>query len=124
MDINAIIQDGVVDQEELNAIRKECLGDDGQIDRAEADQLFAINDGVSGNKNCPGWGTWMIYAITSLLTEDEESPGEVDDGEAAWLIDKVGGDGQFDDVEKAIVDNLCSNYKVPQALIDLQQKGL
>lgn len=124
MDVDSIIQDGVVDQDELDAIRKECLGDDGKIDRNEADQLFAINDGVSDNDNCPGWEPWMVYAITSHLTEDEESPGEVDEAEATWLIEKVGADGKVDGVEKAIIDNLCSDYKVPQSLTDLQEKGL
>jgi hypothetical protein len=39
MDVESIIEDGVVDQKELNDIRKECLGDDGEIDSKELERI-------------------------------------------------------------------------------------
>ena len=103
--VTEIIEDGVVDSDEVATLRAELYAD-GEIDRDEADALFEINDAVTGNDNDPGFNTLFVEAITSHLLDDEVSPGEVDEDEAAWLISRVEGDGQVDGVERTLLETL------------------
>jgi uncharacterized membrane protein YebE (DUF533 family) len=98
-----IIEDGVVDADEVATLRTELYAD-GVIDREEADALFEINDAVSGNDNDPTWDVFFVEAISDHLLNDDVSPGEVDDDEAAWLISAVEGDGQVDGVERTLLE--------------------
>ena len=103
----SVLADGVIDAEEVAMIRQVIYGSGSGagegVDRAEADFLFELNDAVTGKENDPGWQDLLVEAITKHVLEDEVSPGEVDDDEAAWLIQKVEADGQMDDAEKAIL---------------------
>src|SRR5215510_4213450 len=94
----SILADGVIDEAEVKQLR-EVLYADGKIDKEEAEFLFELNDAVSGKDNSPKWDTLFIEAITSFLLEDENSPGEIDDEEAEWLLAKIQGDGQVDGIE-------------------------
>lgn len=105
-----IIEDGVVDADEVKKIR-ERIYEDGVIDREEAEFLFAINDGVSGNANDPAWKELFVEALTAHVLEDEESPGEIDEDEAKWLVDKIQGDGVIDDCEKALLSSIKEKAK-------------
>lgn len=102
-----ILADGVVDAAEVKKMRAR-LYKDGVIDREEADFLFTVNDGVSGKQNAPGWGKLFVEAITSHVLGDDQSPGEVDNAEAAYLIRKIQGDKQVDDLELALLVNITS----------------
>ena len=106
----AILEDGVIDADEVAKIR-ERLYDDGVIDRAEADFLFALNDGVSGKENDAGWAALFVEAISDHVLKDDTSPGVIDDDEAAYLIEKIQGDGQVDATELALLVNICANAK-------------
>ena len=105
-----IVEDGIVDEEEVQKI-KERIYADGIIDREEADFLFEINDGVSGNANHPTYNTLFVEALATHVLEDDTSPGEVDEDEAKWLISKIQGDGQVDANEKALLENIKANAK-------------
>lgn len=102
----AILDDGVIDADEVVAI-KERLYEDGVIDREEADFLFRLNDAVSGKTNHGSWKSFFIEAITDHVLEDDETPGEIDDDEANYLIEKIKGDGQVDEIELALLVNIC-----------------
>lgn len=102
----AILDDGVIDADEVVAIKKR-LYEDGVIDREEADFLFELNDNVSGKANHETWKTFFIEAITDHVLEDDETPGEIDDDEANYLINKIKGDGQIDETELALIVNIC-----------------
>ncbi len=106
----AIIEDGVVDAEEVKKISERVYADK-TIDREEADFLFSINDGTSGAENDPGWQDLFVEAITKHVLEDEESPGEIDEDESDWLINRIEGDGQCDENEKALLANIKKNAK-------------
>jgi len=112
----AVLEDGVVDDDEVEMIKAVIYGKGGGegegVDRAEADFLFAINDAVSGKANCAGWQALLVEAITKHVLEDETSPGEIDDDEAAWLIANIEGDGQVDEAEKAILASIKANATV------------
>ena len=104
--VDDVIEDGKVDAKEV-AVLRETLYADGKIDEEEANGLFKINDACSGADNDPGWAKLFVGAITRYVLEDDTSPGEIDEGEAKWLIDNIKGDGKVDDVELALLVNIC-----------------
>ena len=107
---NELLADGIIDSAEVQKM-KDALYADGVIDKEEAEFLFEINDAVSGKENAKEWGSFFAQAICDFLLKDENSPGEIDAQEAAWLLDKVGADGKVDDVEKALLVKLQSEAK-------------
>lgn len=114
-----LLADGIIDAAEVQTI-KEVIYEDGKIDKEEADFLFEINDAVSGKENAPEWKTLFVDAITSYLLEDETSPGEIDDDEAKELYEQIKGDGQVDDTERALLENLKAKSKnFPEILASL-----
>jgi len=114
-----ILADGVIDEQEVKQLRK-VLYADGMIDKEEAEFLFELNDAVTGKNNHPSWEILFVDAITSFLLEDEISPGEVDEDEANWLLDKILNDGKLDDIEIALINNLKVKSKsLPQILTNL-----
>jgi uncharacterized tellurite resistance protein B-like protein len=115
----SIIADGVIDEQEVKQLR-EVLYADGVIDKEEAEFLFELNDAVSGKENHASWATLFVDAITSFLLEDETSPGEVDENEAIWLIEKLQSDGKLDEIETALLNNIKTKAKkIPQSLLNL-----
>ena len=114
----SILEDGVIDAQEVKQL-KEVLYADGVIDREEAEFLFELNDAVSGKDNDASWETFFINAISDFLLEDETSPGEIDDEEAQWLLQKIQGDGQLDKTERALLDNLKNKSKNFPKILDL-----
>ncbi len=105
-----LLADGIIDAEEVARL-KEILYADGIIDKEEAEFLFEINDAVTGKENDPSWESFFIQAISDFLLKDEVSPGEIDNDEAAWLVEKIGADGQVDGTEKALLENLKKEAK-------------
>lgn len=105
-----LLADGIIDAAEVAKL-KEILYADGVIDKEEAEFLFEINDAVTGKENDPSWETFFIQAISDFLLKDEVSPGEIDADEAAWLVEKIGADGQVDGTEKALLVNLQKEAK-------------
>jgi len=111
-----ILEDGVIDLPEVELIRTVIYAD-GVIDREEADFLFDLNDAVSDKVNATEWGDLFVKAITEFLLHDEDSPGEIDPEEAAWLYDKIGADGKVDDLEIRLLNELRDSAKAfPESL--------
>ena len=46
-----------------------------------------------------------------------EKAGEVDEDEAKYLYDQIKGDGQIDDIEKALLENIKAKSKNFPALL-------
>ncbi len=105
-----LLADGIIDAAEVIELET-VLFADGKIDSEEAEFLFELNNAVSGKANHSSWDTLFIKAISSYLLEDENSPGEIDTEEAEWLYNKIKGDGQIDDIEKNLLNNLKQNAK-------------
>jgi len=114
----SILADGVIDKDEVKQLQ-EVLYADGVIDKEEAEFLFELNDAVSGKDNDPAWEELFVNAISAFLLEDETSPGEIDDEEAKWLLAKIQGDGQLDQIEKALLANLKAKAKTFPKILDL-----
>ena len=70
-----------------------------------------MNDAVSGKENDASWEGFFVQAISDFLLKDEVSPNEIDEDEAAWLVEKSGAHGKLDGVEKAIRESLKANAK-------------
>lgn len=115
----ALLEDGIIDAEEVKTI-KDVIYEDGKIDKEEADFLFELNDAVSGKDNAPEWKGLFIDAITAYVLEDEVSPGEIDEDEAEYLYNQIKGDGQVDDTERALLENIKAKAKnFPEKLASL-----
>lgn len=114
MDLNtlkaSILEDGKIDASEVAQL-KQAIYADGKIDREEADLLFYLNDACSGANNDPSWESFFIDAICDYLLKDEETPGEVDEQEGKWLLDKIQGDGKLDGVELKLLKKLSGSAK-------------
>lgn len=112
---DAILEDGIIDETEVQTIRMVIYGTGGGagegVDRAEADFIFDLNDAVSGKENHPSWLSLFVEAISKHVLDDETSPGEIDEGEANWLISRIEGDEQVDDTEKALLKSIKDNAK-------------
>ena len=106
----AVLEDGVIDDAEVHMIRHVIYGPGGaggeRVDRKEADFIFDLNDATTGKANAPAWNDVFVEAITSHVLEDEASPGEVDETEAAWLTERIEADQQVDANEKALLKNI------------------
>ena len=114
-----LLEDGVIDATEVRQL-KEILYADGIIDREEADFLFELNDAVSGKENAPEWREFFIQAICDFLLKDENSPGEIDDDEEAWLVAKIVGDKQLDETETELLRAIKAQAKnFPEGLASL-----
>ena len=105
-----LLADGIIDSEEVKTI-KAVIYEDGKIDKDEADFLFELNDAVSGKENAPEWKDLFVYAITAFVLEDEVSPNEIDEDEAEYLYNQIKGDGQVDDIERALLENIKAKAK-------------
>jgi len=116
--VKDILEDGKIDDAEVTQLRTRLYAD-GKIDKDEAEALFTINDGVKGKANAAGWKNLFADAVCDHLLKDDESPGVVDEDEAAWLIAKLEGDGDIDDNEKFLLQSLKEKAKeLPQSLRD------
>ncbi len=106
----AVLEDGIIDDEEVEMIRTVIYGTGGgageDVDRAEADFLFELNDAVSGKENCAGWKDLFVEALSKHVLEDEVSPGEIDEDEAQWLVRGIEGDGVCDELEMALLSQI------------------
>ena len=118
MSLDAVVKDvtvgGSIDAMGVAKVR-EIILKQRNVSREEADFLFDINDIVTGEDNDSGWRPLFIETITKHVLEDDVSPGELDDEEAAYVISKIQGDGKVDDLELDLMINIVSKAeKTPE----------
>lgn len=118
----SILADGKIDANEVEQI-KELIFKDGVIDLDEADFVFDLNSACSDLNNDSTWQPLFIETISSYLLNDENSPNTVDEGEASWLISKIGEDGKVDINEKALLTHLKAKAQsIPSSLAEYINK--
>ena len=106
-----VIQDGLVDEDEVQNLQRR-LYDDGVVDRDEANLLFEINDATTRSKHhAPSWQELFVKAISDHLLKDTKSPGEIDDAEGQWLVDRITTDGQCDVNERSLLVHIKHEAK-------------
>jgi len=107
-----ILADGAIDDTETDMIRKVIYsaggGGGSDIDQAEADFLFDINDSTSGADNSPAWKNLFVEAISKHLLEDT---GKIDEKKSEWLLGRLAADEKFDDNEKALLSHIRKSAK-------------
>ena len=114
-----LLADGIIDAEEVKTLES-VIFEDGIVDKEEADFIFELNNAVSGKANAPEWKDFFVKAITSFVLDDDKSNGEVDDDEAKYLYDQIKGDGQIDEIEKSLLENIKAKSKnFPSLLAEL-----
>ena len=58
-----------------------------------------------------------MEAIAGYLLADENSPNEIDDLEANWLLEKLQGDGKIDKTEQSLLKKLATQATaMPESL--------
>lgn len=86
--------DGLIDAEELLALRRAGWGDDGRIDPSEADAIFTVNDHLA--ERSPEWVDFFVEAIGEFVLSGGTPRGFVSDAQADWLIGRLDGDGRIE----------------------------
>ena len=109
--IDGILADKIIEVSEV-ATLKTAIYEDGKVDKEEADALFELNDAISADDSeitfendeaKDAYQALFVEAITDFVLADEVSPGVVDADEAAYIIEKISGDGALDDAEQALL---------------------
>lgn len=111
-----LLEDGIIDAQEVKTLEA-VIFEDGIVDKEEADFLFELNNAVSGKANAPEWKDFFVKAITSFVLDDDKSNGEVDEDEAKYLYEQIKSDGQIDEIEKALLENIKVKSKNFPALL-------
>ena len=111
-----LLEDGIIDAQEVKTLEA-VIFEDGIVDKEEADFLFELNNAVSGKANAPEWKDFFVKAITSFVLDDDKSNGEVDEDEAKYLYEQIKSDGQIDEIEKALLENINVQSKNFSALL-------
>lgn len=99
-----IIADGELNEAEVLQLRKAIFEDDMTMEKG--DFLFSLKDMANKKKISPAYKFLFVEAISSLLLEDEESPGEIDESEAKWLRAKIQNNKHVDEYDRALLKNL------------------
>ncbi|MBO4851421.1 MAG: YqhA family protein [Prevotella sp.] len=100
-----IVSNGLISQEEVETLREELFSDGGMT-KEKGDFLFDFKNLLSKDKVTSEFSALFVDAISSLLLEDDESPGEIDESEAKWLRAKVQMKGYQDKLDQMLLDNL------------------
>ena len=82
--------------------------------------MFGLNDACDPSENCDGWSVLFTEAIADYVLNDPESPGEIDEREAEFLLEQLWGDGEIDSVEMDLLRHLKTHAKsYPESLANL-----
>lgn len=112
----SIFANGRITADDVTTLREAMFDDEG-MNRRKADFLFEVKDTVSDDKQHAAFKSLFIEAITSYLLEDEESPGEIEEGEAKWLRARMQYKGEMDSIDEQLLKNLrMKSINFPQTL--------
>lgn len=100
-----IFHDGKITEEDIVKL-KAFIHDEEGMTKVKGDFLFELKNSISPEHQIKEFKVLFINAITELLLEDEESPGEIDESEAKWLRAKMQAKGVRDELDNRLLDNL------------------
>ena len=80
-----------VTAEDALAARRAVYGNDGGIDPAEIEAMFAIDE--AADKVDPAWTMLLVEAGTDYIVHQRKPSGYIDEANADWLIARIGKDG-------------------------------
>lgn len=99
-----IVANGIISAEEVSLLREELLQEGMSMEKG--DFLFVLKDNINPSHVDVSFMPLFVDAISSLLLEDEESPGEIDENEAKWLRAKIQYNGTLDKYDRTLLKNL------------------
>lgn len=99
-----LISDGQLSSEDVIQLRDALF--DGGMNIEKGDFLFSLKDSINKDRVSGVFKSLFVDAISSLLLEDEESPGEIDETEAKWLRAKIQNNKGIDEFDRALLKNL------------------
>lgn len=100
-----IFSNGKIDDEDIKLLRP-VLFDEVGMNREKGNFLFDIKDTTNRNNQCSAFKELFVEAITTLLLDDEHSPGEISEEEAKWLRAKIRFKGYTDKTDDMLISNL------------------
>ena len=100
-----LFSNGKIDQSDVALLRETLLGDQ-KMTREKGNFLFDIKDSTDKNNQCDAFKDLFVEAITVLLLDDEDSPGEINEDEAKWLRAKIRLKGYTDKTDDLLIRNL------------------
>ena len=99
-----LVSDGKLSSEDISRLRVALLEEGMTIEKG--DFLFSLKDSITKEHAAIEFKDLFVEAISTLLLEDETSPGEIDDKEAKWLRAKIQNNNSFDEYNQALLKNL------------------
>lgn len=99
-----LISDGELSRDDIAVLREALY--EGGMTMEKGEFLFSLKDNVNKSKVAAEFKQLFVDAITSLMIEDEDSPGEIDEDEAKWLRAKIQASGGLDPFDRALLRNL------------------
>jgi len=100
-----IEKDGEISHSEIEKLRTILYSGEGMT-LEKANFLFDLKSFANKGKVDEGFLDLFVTAISTLLLEDESSPGEIDENEAKWIRAKIQYNGRLDKYDKALLSNL------------------
>lgn len=100
-----IFSDGTISKEDVIELKEALFSGEGMT-KEKGDFLFEVKNTISLEKQNAEFCALFVDAISSLLLEDEVSPGEIDDSEAKWLRAKMQANGYRDKLDSKLLANL------------------
>jgi uncharacterized membrane protein YqhA len=101
----SISEKGMIDELAVEQLKDVVFADKG-ITKEKANFLFKLKDKYLNKKNDNKWKDFFVDTITAFLLEDDDSPSKIDKSEAEWLRAKIQYNGELDEIEKKLLDNL------------------
>lgn len=108
-----IFADGILNDEEVQAIESWWTSNrpnKAKLHGAKSQEfgnfLFDLKNIISKDKLPESFKNFYVDTITSLLIDDENTPGEIDESEARWLRGKIQYNGTIDTYDRALLKNL------------------
>ena len=114
--IDAIRARGAITDADVLALRR-AYYNDGIIDGAEAETLFALND--SCPLQDPTWGDCFVEMLTDYVVNQARPEGYVTIENAEWLVSRISKDGSVDSrTELELLVNVLDKARwSPQSLV-------
>lgn len=98
-----LIADGELSSSDVAELREAIY--EGGVDTEKGDFLFALKNNITKGHSSTDFKELFVDAISSLLLDDEDSPGEISESEAKWLRAKI-QNVEIDDYDRALLKNL------------------
>lgn len=100
-----IFTNGKITEEDVDLLRETLITDE-LMTREKCNFLFDIKDSTKRQNQCEAFKDLFVESITTLLINDDYSPGEISDEEAKWLRAKIRLKGYTDKTDDMLIRNL------------------